>query len=197
MAQAYCTNCGTQIETIDQYCRGCGATQSTLSSGQPSAIAVRRATNWKPWLLIGCGGIVAVVVVLLVVVGFVLFTGATKHKAAAEEAVTEFHRDYNDSKFKLIFDGSHASFTAQGSFEEFDEFMTVVHRKLGLVTSTTNQAWEVLRGPHQLDSIGAKLSENPIAPGYDSISLSDDHLLSVAGSVDAAKSPLNTSAGVL
>ena len=28
-------------------------------------------------------------------------------------------------------------------FEEFTEFLTAVHRKLGLVTSTTNKGWEV------------------------------------------------------
>ena len=64
-------------------------------------------------------------------------------KSAAEEEITEFHEKYNGSNFELIYNDAHPTFKEDRSLEEFNEFMTSVHRKLGLVSSTTNQGWGV------------------------------------------------------
>jgi len=153
MAQAYCTECGNQIGTGDQVCRGCGAAQTPPSLRHGSMIVVDRGTNMKRWLLIA-GGIVAGLVVLLVIAGvlFVLVVsalgGLTQGKSSAEEGITEFHDNYNGSNFESIYNNAHSDFKENASFEEFNEFMIDVHRKLGLVTSTTNQGWEVNSNPN-------------------------------------------------
>ena len=65
----------------------------------------------------------------------------TDAKSAAEEEITKFHENYNGSNFKLIYNNFHSDLKKKNSsFEDFSEFITTVHNKLGLVSSTTNQA---------------------------------------------------------
>ena len=64
-------------------------------------------------------------------------------KSAAEKKIAEFHRNYDGSNFELIYNNTHPEFKKIESYEEFDELMAAVHRKLGLVSSTTNRGWQV------------------------------------------------------
>jgi len=84
--------------------------------------------------------LLSLVCIILVVTGCGDLVNA---KSAAEEEITEFHQNYNSSKFELIYNKAHPALKEDSSFEEFNEFMTGVHRKLGLVSSTTNQGWGV------------------------------------------------------
>ena len=72
--------------------------------------------------------LLSLVCIILVVTGCGDLVNA---KSAAEEEITEFHQNYNSSKFELIYNNAHPALKEDSSFEEFNEFMTGVHRKLG------------------------------------------------------------------
>ena len=103
---------------------------------QPKSVTANPALCRKTLLSLVC--------IILVVTGCSNLINA---KSAAEEEITEFHENYNGSNFELIYNNAHPAFKEDRSFEEFNEFMTAVHRKLGLVSSTTSQGWEVNSNP--------------------------------------------------
>ena len=82
-------------------------------------------------------------IAILIVVFLNGCSDMTSAKPAAENAITNFHENYNSEDFKTIFDGSHNDFKAAANFESFSEFMQAVHSKLGKVKFTESQNWKV------------------------------------------------------
>jgi len=70
-------------------------------------------------------------------------TAMFKGKQAGEQGVAEFHKLYNDGKFKEIFDASHAALKTATPETKFLEFLSAVQRKLGKVTQTANAGFNV------------------------------------------------------
>lgn len=66
-----------------------------------------------------------------------------KGKAAGERGVTEFHRLYNEGKFKEIFDGGHSALKTATPETKFLEFLEAVQRKLGKETQTANAGFNL------------------------------------------------------
>jgi outer membrane lipopolysaccharide assembly protein LptE/RlpB len=75
-------------------------------------------------ILVGCGGF-------------------TKGKPAAEKAIAHFHDLYNQGKLDAIWKEADPAFRSAASRQKYDEFMAAVQRKLGKVSSTVNNTWNV------------------------------------------------------
>ncbi len=60
--------------------------------------------------------------------------GLMKGKAQAEAAVTEYHRQFNDSKFKELYAASDSAFQKAETEKNFSEYVGAVRTKLGKVT---------------------------------------------------------------
>lgn len=80
------------------------------------------------------------VVLLFLMVGCSDFTAG---KGAAEVEISKFHTNYNNGDFEAIYQNAHKEFKKVSIFEDFKEFMTAVHRKLGMLSSTSTQNWNL------------------------------------------------------
>lgn len=69
--------------------------------------------------------------------------GMFKGKQASEKGVAEFHKLYNEGKFKEIFDASSADMKTATPEQKFLDFMGAIQRKLGKVTETTNAGFNI------------------------------------------------------
>jgi hypothetical protein len=69
--------------------------------------------------------------------------GLTKGKAAAENAIAQFHTLYNQRKLDDIWKEADPKFRIGSTKQKYDDFMGAVKRKLGKVTSTSNAGWNV------------------------------------------------------
>jgi hypothetical protein len=69
--------------------------------------------------------------------------GFTKGKPAAENAIAHFHDLYNQGKLEDIWKQSDPKFRTASNKQKYDDFMAAVQRKLGKVTSTSNNGWKV------------------------------------------------------
>ncbi len=68
-----------------------------------------------------------------------LFNG----KPIVEDGILEFHTNYNILNLEQIYNNAHSDFQQSTSLDEFNEFISAVHRKLGPITSTKNQGWRI------------------------------------------------------
>jgi hypothetical protein len=66
-----------------------------------------------------------------------------KAKPAAEQAISDFHRQFNEQKFGDIYGGSHADFKAATTEKQFNDLLSAVHRKLGTVKISNTKTWNV------------------------------------------------------
>ena len=82
-------------------------------------------------------------IILILLILMAGCSNLTEGKSTAEAKITEFHSDYNEDNFETIYQNAHADLKKATSFEDFKEFMTAVHRKLGDSSSTTNQTWNI------------------------------------------------------
>src|SRR3569833_1416161 len=80
-------------------------------------------------------------ILLLSTIGLALSTGCSamfEAKGAAESAIKTFHTQLDDGKFDDIWNGAHQKMHNAATREKFDELLSVVQRKLGKVTPSTN-----------------------------------------------------------
>jgi len=69
--------------------------------------------------------------------------GVFKGKKAAEQAVADFHKLYNDGKLAEIYSAGHSKLKSATSEKEFLAFLGAVQRKLGKVTQTSSAGFNV------------------------------------------------------
>jgi hypothetical protein len=69
--------------------------------------------------------------------------GFTKGKPAAEKELAHFHDQYNEGKFEEIWKGADPAFRAAAAREKYDALMKAMQSKLGKVSATENQGWNV------------------------------------------------------
>lgn len=67
----------------------------------------------------------------------------TRGKELAQKEVEVFHAVFNQARFETIYDGSHGQLKVGTSREEFLQLLSAVHRKLGKVTGTESQGWNL------------------------------------------------------
>ena len=67
----------------------------------------------------------------------------SESKSYAEEALDDFHYDYNANNLVNIYENAHKEFKQSATEEEFIQFLGAVHRKLGPVVSSSNSGWNV------------------------------------------------------
>lgn len=67
----------------------------------------------------------------------------TQGKGKAENAVADFHRLFNEQKFKEIYTASHANWKAEESEADFTTLLTAMHRKLGKYVKTSQSSWRM------------------------------------------------------
>jgi hypothetical protein len=83
----------------------------------------------------------------LLALGFaLLLTGCgqmLKSKPAAEQAVVEFHKLYNDGKLPEIYAASHNKLKSITKETDFLDFVGTVHKKLGKMTQTSTTGFNV------------------------------------------------------
>src|SRR5690349_16133632 len=70
-------------------------------------------------------------------------SGFFKGKAAADKAMAEFHQLYNEGKIAEIRAAADPKFQSATSDKEWSELMAAVQRKLGKVTGTTSEGFNV------------------------------------------------------
>ena len=64
-------------------------------------------------------------------------------KGVAETQVTTFHEQFNDSDFEAIISSTHSLFLKETPEEEFTELLTAVRKKLGKVTKTSSEQFNI------------------------------------------------------
>ena len=69
--------------------------------------------------------------------------GFFKGMELAKQEIAEFHKRYNDGKFSEIYELSHSGLKQITGEEEFMQFIQVVHGKLGKVTDTSMQSFNI------------------------------------------------------
>lgn len=69
--------------------------------------------------------------------------GLFKGKKAAEQSVADFHKLYDDAKFADIYSAGHSKLKSATTEKEFLEFLGAMQRKLGKVTQTSNDGFNI------------------------------------------------------
>lgn len=67
----------------------------------------------------------------------------TQGKGLADTAIVDFHKKFNEQKFKEIYAGSHSDFKAEATEEKFVNLLDAVDRKLGKQVKSTDATWRV------------------------------------------------------
>lgn len=67
----------------------------------------------------------------------------TKGKGKAEAAIVDFHKQFNEGKFKEIYAAVHPDFKAASTEEEFIKLLDAIQRKLGKHVKSTEGGWAV------------------------------------------------------
>lgn len=65
----------------------------------------------------------------------------TKGKGLADASIVDFHRQFNDKKFKDIYNAAHADLKAAGTEADFLKLLEEVHQKLGKHVKSTEAGW--------------------------------------------------------
>ncbi len=89
---------------------------------------------------------ISVCLLVLLIVGAAC-SNFTKGKAAGEKAVENFHAQLNAEKFDEIYEQSAKEFKDSDSRENILKFLQAVRRKLGTVTKSSSQGWNVNTSP--------------------------------------------------
>jgi len=69
--------------------------------------------------------------------------GLIQGKAASEAAIQRFHQTYNEGRPDDIWIEAHAKFRNATTKDKYDQLMSAIQRKLGVVTSSLNSTWKV------------------------------------------------------
>ena len=69
--------------------------------------------------------------------------GMKKAVPDARAAVAVFHTQFNDGKYKEIYDASHADMKKASPEADFIKFLETIKTKLGKQTATSEQSWNV------------------------------------------------------
>ena len=64
-------------------------------------------------------------------------------KPAAERAIVDFHKLFNEQKFVDIYSAADSALKKAASEKQLTDLLSAVHRKLGTVTGSNNQTWNV------------------------------------------------------
>jgi hypothetical protein len=67
----------------------------------------------------------------------------TKAKGLADTAILDFHKLFNEQKFKELYSAGHADFKAAATESDFLKLLEAVHRKLGKQVKSTEAGWRV------------------------------------------------------
>jgi hypothetical protein len=67
----------------------------------------------------------------------------TQAKGLSETAITDFHRQFNEGKFKEVYAATHANFKKAATEAEFVELLDAMQRKLGKQVQSTGTGWRV------------------------------------------------------
>lgn len=67
----------------------------------------------------------------------------TKAKGLADAAITVFHQQFNEQKFKELYTESHPDMKAAATEADFLKFLETLHQKLGKQVSSTEAGWRV------------------------------------------------------
>ena len=71
----------------------------------------------------------------------------TKGKEQGERAVEQFHQQFNDGQYEIIYRQGDKKFQEAVVESEFKEFLEAVRRKLGTVEKATATGWQVNATP--------------------------------------------------
>lgn len=64
-------------------------------------------------------------------------------KSLADPAIVDFHKQFNDKKFKDIYAASHPTFKAAAKEADFLKLMETIHKKLGKQVKSTEAGWKI------------------------------------------------------
>lgn len=67
----------------------------------------------------------------------------TQGKGLADAAIIDFHKQFNEQKFKEIYAGAHPDLKAKAKEEDFVKLLETMHRKLGKQVKSTDATWRV------------------------------------------------------
>jgi hypothetical protein len=67
----------------------------------------------------------------------------TKAKGLAGTAIVDFHKQFNDQKFKELYTSAHPELRAAATETDFLKLLEAVHRKLGKQVRSTEASWRV------------------------------------------------------
>lgn len=74
---------------------------------------------------------------------FTISCSLAKGKEQGERAVEQFHKQFNESRDREIYQQGDEKFREAVSEAEFSEFLSAVRRKLGTVQNATQTGWHV------------------------------------------------------
>ncbi|MES2470092.1 MAG: hypothetical protein V4675_22560 [Verrucomicrobiota bacterium] len=83
---------------------------------------------------------------IAVLVGLVSLTSCkdtTKAKGLADAAIVDFHKQFNEQKFKELYTAGHADLKAAATEADFLKLLEAVHRKLGKQVNSSEEGWRV------------------------------------------------------
>jgi len=80
---------------------------------------------------------------LLALISLASCKDMTKGKGLAESAIVDFHKQFNEGKFKEIYAAGHADLKAAATEEDFVKLLEAVHRKLGKQLKSTEGGWRI------------------------------------------------------
>ena len=67
----------------------------------------------------------------------------TQAKGLSETAITDFHRQFNEARFKEVYAATHENFKKATTEAEFVELLDAMHRKLGKHVESAGKGWRV------------------------------------------------------
>lgn len=67
----------------------------------------------------------------------------TQAKGLSDTAIEDFHRQFNERKFKELYAAAHADFKKTSTEAEFVELLEAMHRKVGKQVKSTGTGWRV------------------------------------------------------
>ena len=67
----------------------------------------------------------------------------TKGKGLADTAIADFHKLFNEQKFKELYSSAHPDLRAAATEADFLKLLEAVHRKLGKHVRSTEAGWRV------------------------------------------------------
>ena len=81
--------------------------------------------------------------ILLALVALSSCKDMTQGKGLAETAIVDFHKQFNEGKFKELYAAGHADLKASATEDDFVKLLEAVHRKLGRQVKSTDAGWRI------------------------------------------------------